>query len=145
MQYIKKIILPTAIIAAILAVTLAAIAPHRAFAIAAANCTTADGKPGTYVQIAVNGVHCFPANSNTIQTNSIYLYIVGILKVASGLAGLATLGGVIWGGLMYITARANAGQAEKARLVILNSILGLILFIFMYAILQYLVPGGIFT
>lgn len=141
-QIIKKTVKVMAIVMAILSATV--IAPHAAMA-QAANCTTADNKPGIYVQIAVNGTHCFPVNGDSFQTNPIFLYIAGLLKAASALAGIATLGGIIWGALMYITARANAAQVEKARLVIVNSILGLILFIFMFAILQYLVPGGLFS
>ncbi len=119
--------------------------PHAAMAETPSNCTTSDNKPGIYVELAVNGVHCFPVNGDSIQTNPIFLYVGGILKVASGLAGIATLGGIVWASIMYVTARANAAQVEKARLIMVNSIIGLLLFIFMYAILQYLIPGGLFS
>jgi hypothetical protein len=45
---------------------------------------------------------------------------------------------------MYITARANAAQVQKGQDMIINSVIGLFLFIFMYAILQFIIPGGVF-
>lgn len=131
--------------AVISAVSLLVFAPHAAMATTPSNCTTSDGKPGIYVELAVGGTNCFPVNSTGIQSNPIFIYVAGILKVASGLAGIATLGGIIWAAIMYITARSNAAQTEKARLIMVNSVIGLLLFIFMYAILQYLVPGGLFS
>jgi len=118
--------------------------PHVAMA-DNASCITDDNQQGVYVAIAVNGKHCFPINSTKLQDNAIFLYITAILKVVSGLAGIATLGGIVWAAVLFVTARANASQVEKARLIMVNSILGLLLFIFMYAILQYLVPGGLFS
>lgn len=109
-----------------------------------ATCTV-NGQPGVYVSIAVNGQNCIPISGNTLQTNPIFIYTVAILKVMSGLVGVATVGGFLWGGILYITARASASQVEKAKTVIINATIGLLMFIFMFAILQYLIPGGIFT
>lgn len=143
---LKKPIMFTALAAAILAVFILLAAPFAAHAAAPiANCTTSDGKPGVKTAIAVGGTNCVPINGSGIQSNPIFIYITSILKVVSGLAGLATVGGFIWGGILYITARANASQVEKAKMVMVNSVIGLLMFIFMYAILQFLVPGGIFA
>ena len=109
-----------------------------------ANCKTSDGKDGVQTALSVGGTSCVPINGSGIQGNPIFIYITGILKVVAGLAGIATVGGFAWGGILYITARANAGQVEKGKNVMINSAIGLLMFIFMYAILQFLVPGGIF-
>lgn len=108
------------------------------------DCQTNDGTAGVRVSLAVGGKTCFPLNKQGFQANPIFIYTTSILKIVAGLAGVATVGGFLWGGLLYITARANAGQVENAKMVMINSVIGLLMFIFMYAILQYLVPGGIF-
>ncbi len=108
-----------------------------------ANCTIG-GQPGVQVSVGVEGSKCIPLGA-TPDTNPIIVFMKDLLKVISGLVGLATVGGIIWGGMLYVTARANAGQVEKAKIVIINSIIGLVLFIFMFAILQFLIPGGIFS
>lgn len=131
---------------AFLAVFVLLAVPQAVHANAAiANCTTADGKPGVKTAISVGGSSCVPVGGGTLQGNAIFIYVTNILKVVSALAGIATVGGFVWGGILYITARANASQTEKAKNVMINSVIGLLLFIFMYAILQFLVPGGVFS
>jgi hypothetical protein len=142
----KRLLPLTALAAAILAVFILFIAPFAAHAAEPiSNCKTADGKDGVKTAVAVGGSTCIPINGKGIQDNPIFIYMTAILKVVSGLAGIATVGGFVWGGILYITARANASQTEKAKMVMVNSVIGLLMFIFMYAILQFLVPGGIFT
>lgn len=93
-----------------------------------------------------SGSHCVPINNTgDLNSNPIFVYLKAILRFMAAGIGLAVAGGIIFGGYMYMTARANAGQIEKAKVVIINSVVGLFLFIFMYAILQFIIPGGIFT
>lgn len=109
-------------------------------------CICPDGYQSITVAVDTNGKHCIPINNTSanLGDNPIYYYLKNILKFLSAGVGLAVVGGIVFGGYMYITARANAGQVEKAKVVIINSVIGLILFIFMFSILQFLIPGGIF-
>lgn len=87
-----------------------------------------------------------PINDRTTQLtqNPIFYYLRWFLIFLGGGVGLSVVGGITFGSYMYITARGNAAQAQKGQNTILNSVIGLLLFIFMYAILQFLIPGGIF-
>mgnify|MGYP001590616622 CR=1 FL=1 len=91
------------------------------------------------------GTKCIPKNERTtdITQNPIFFYLRNILIFLGGGIGLAVVGGIVAGAYMYITARANASQTQRGQTIIMNSIIGLLLFIFMYAILQFLIPGGI--
>jgi hypothetical protein len=114
------------------------------------NCTvpaghSGAGQPGIKTAIGVGGETCVPIGGSTFATNPILIYLFGFLRIMAGLVGVATVGGFIWGGILYTTGRANAGQIEKAKLVMINATLGLLLFIFMYAILNFLIPGGFFS
>ena len=60
-----------------------------------------------------------------------------------GVGVLGTLGIVI-SGIQYATAGDNEGQTIKAKGRILNVVIGLLLWAAMYAILQFLIPGGAF-
>jgi hypothetical protein len=115
---------------------------NAAFAVTQAECQKDPNKQ--WVTIAVNGQHCLPIG-NSLNNNIIFVVLKGILQFLAAGVGLAVAGGIIFGGYMYITARANSGQIEKAKTTIINSIIGLLLFIFMYAILQFLIPGGVFS
>jgi len=101
-----------------------------------------------YTSIAINGdSHCIdnPQNNTDLQTNPIYtVLLIGIQFLSAGV-GIAVVGGIVWGGIMYLTSRENAGQTQKAISIIINSLIALLLYIFMFAILNFLIPGGIFS
>jgi hypothetical protein len=136
-------ILTTLFVVAAAAVVVLVASPTSAAA-PLSNCKV-NGQDGVKTAIGVGGETCIPIGGSTLETNPIMLYLFGALRIFSGLVALATVGGFLWGGVLYITARANAGQVEKAKLVMINSTSGLLLFIFMYAILNFLIPGGFFS
>lgn len=74
----------------------------------------------------------------------IYKLLDLILTVMTyGVGVLGTLGIVI-SGIQYATAGDNEGQIVKAKSRIFNVVIGLLLWAAMYAILQFLIPGGAF-
>jgi hypothetical protein len=78
------------------------------------------------------------------DTNPILAYTKAIIRFLSGLIAVAVIGAIIFFGIMYMTANGDAGQTKKAVAGIRESVIGLLLFIFMFAIVQFLVPGGLF-
>lgn len=81
---------------------------------------------------------------NTTDNPIINLLLVVINFLAVGV-GLAVVGGIIWGGLIYASSNGDSGKVQQAKTIIVNAVIGLLLFIFMYAIINFLVPGGLFT
>jgi hypothetical protein len=67
-----------------------------------------------------------------------------IMRFMSILVGIAVTGGIIYGGILWSTSQGNPAQTQKATAVIFNAILGLIMYILMFAIINFLVPGGLF-
>ena len=59
-----------------------------------------------------------------------------------GLGAAATLG-VIIAGIMYMTARDNESQVAKAKTRLYEVVIGLVAWALMYAVLQWLLPGGL--
>lgn len=74
--------------------------------------------------------------------SQLFLVVVNFMAVG---VGIAVVGGIVFGGLRYATADGNASNAQQGITFIVNSVIGLLLFIFMYAIINFLVPGGLFT
>jgi hypothetical protein len=64
--------------------------------------------------------------------------------MTAGVGVLAVLG-VVWAAVLYTTADDRADQVKKAKDMIWNVVFGLIAFGLMYALLNFLIPGGIFT
>lgn len=71
-------------------------------------------------------------------------YIVIITNVLSALVGVIIVTMIIWGGIQYSTAGADASKVQAAKQKIINALVALVLFVFGFAIVQWLIPGGLF-
>lgn len=71
--------------------------------------------------------------------------VIEILKFLSIAVGLAVVGGVAAGGIVYSTAQGSPGKTQAGIKIITNSILALVLYLLMYAMLQFLIPGGVLS
>ena len=81
-----------------------------------------------------------PAGSNNIIIIVLTLFnwlSVGVL--------IAVIIGLIIGGIMYSTAQGNAEQAKKGTKQMTSALLALGLYFIMWALLNFLVPGGVFN
>ncbi len=89
--------------------------------------------------------NCEPPNGDPLDSENCRIIgiIVDAINILSGLAGLAIVASLVIAGYQYMTARDNAGQIQKAKTRIIWALSALALFIFMYAILNFLVPGGV--
>lgn len=90
---------------------------------------------------------CSKANSPSelsAENCGIIKYIIVITNVLAALVGVVVLFSVVMGGIQYSTAGANPKIVAMARKRIINALLALAVFVFMYAFLQWLVPGGLF-
>ncbi len=58
---------------------------------------------------------------------------------------IAVIGGIIYGAIMYTTSGGNSEQSKKAMGIIYNAFIALALYFAMWALLNWLVPGGIFN
>lgn len=95
--------------------------------------------PDPNTKKSANGkTYCIARNNGAsdIKNNPIYVWLKGILRFLAVGVGLAVTGGIIWGGLKYMTARGNASQTQEGIYVITNAVVGLLLFIFMMAIVN---------
>lgn len=73
---------------------------------------------------------------------AITLIIVGWI---TGLVSLAVVGAIVYGGFLYLSAQDNSSQTQKGIEVIVNAVIGLLLLISFYAIINFVVPGGLFN
>lgn len=99
-------------------------------------------KVGIKTSIGIVGDRCVPAGTD-FRTNPIVVLLTTILAFMAGGVGLVVVAGITAGGFLYMTARGNSSQTQKAVTTIINSCIGLLLFIFMFAILNFLIPGGV--
>ncbi len=85
-------------------------------------------------------------NDATLSTTNcgIVRYLQIFINALSGLVGIVIVIMMIIGGIEYSAAGNDPQRVSAARSKISNALLALLVFIFMYAFLQWVVPGGIF-
>jgi len=90
-------------------------------------------------------IKCDADNSGGIETNGVWALLLMAINILTAGVGIAAVGGIIYGSIMYTTAGDNEGQVKQAKEIIRNVIIGIIAYVAMYALLQFIVPGGIFS
>ncbi|OGE82383.1 MAG: hypothetical protein A3B10_02810 [Candidatus Doudnabacteria bacterium RIFCSPLOWO2_01_FULL_44_21] len=101
------------------------------------------------VPVIVLAQQIIPINQTTLPGNqsstftTVFNYYI---KVFLGVVGVLAVAFLIYGGFRYITSAGNEEQAESAKKIIQNSIIGLIIIILSYVIVivigNALLPGG---
>ncbi|MBW4061187.1 hypothetical protein HJC99_01275 [Candidatus Saccharibacteria bacterium] len=87
-----------------------------------------------------NGQVCPTANQSVLV-----VYVIQILQlVALSIGGIIVLMIVI-AGIQYIISAGDPGAIKSAKNRITNAITALVVYLFMYAALNFLIPGGIFN
>lgn len=79
----------------------------------------------------------------TQENCSIIQYLVIGINFLSAVAGMAIVASIMIAGYQYMTARDNPGTIQKSKIRIVWALIALFIFIFMYTILNFLVPGGV--
>ena len=73
---------------------------------------------------------------------AILLQVINILTAG---VGVAAVGGIVYGSILYTTAAGSAEQTKKAITIIKDVVLGLLAYMLMFAILNFIIPGGFLT
>lgn len=79
------------------------------------------------------------------RQNPIVSLLLTILSWVTGLVSMAAIGGIIYGGILYAGAQDNSGQTQKGIMYVVNSTIALLLWFAAFALINYIVPGGLFT
>jgi hypothetical protein len=77
------------------------------------------------------------------QSNIITLINKGINFLTAGVGIIITLA-LIFGGIRYATAGPDPAGVQAAKNIIFKAVIAFIAYIFLFAFLQWLVPGGFF-
>jgi hypothetical protein len=83
--------------------------------------------------------------SNCLQTNPIVKDLNMIINFLSAGVGVIVIAVIILGGIQYSMAGDSPEATAKAKQRIMNGLIALLAFIFIFAFLQWLIPGGIFN
>lgn len=83
-------------------------------------------------------------NADVEETGLWGILILAINILTAGV-GVLAVAGFVYGGILYTTSGGSPEQVKKARTVFTNVIIGVIAFGGMYALLNFIIPGGVFN
>lgn len=90
-------------------------------------------------------IRCTADNKGGIETNGVWYLLLMTINILTAGIGIAAVGGIIYGSILYTSAGDSESQIKKAKEIIQNVIIGLIAYVAMYALLQFIIPGGVFS
>ena len=70
-------------------------------------------------------------------------YINPFIYLLSGLVGIVAVISIIFAGIQYASSADDPGMVSKAKQRIFNTVIGLVAYLFLFAFLEYIIPGGI--
>lgn len=92
--------------------------------------------------VSTSLIDCSSGKTGVEAFAEIVLVVVNFLSIG---VGTIIVGAIVVGGMRYASANGNASQAQQGITIIVNAVIALLLFAFTYALVNYLVPGGVFT
>lgn len=87
--------------------------------------------------VPIDGENCIKKN------RAVFAYMAGIIRFLSVGVGLVVTLMIVIAGVEYVIAGGNPQLVQDAKHKLKNAVVSLLVFIFMAALLNYLVPGGI--
>lgn len=66
------------------------------------------------------------------------------INILTASVGIAAVGGLVFGSILYTTAAGDPAKTKKGITAITNVVIGLIAFASMWAVLNFMIPGGVF-
>ena len=139
-QIIKNVSILVAVAVATLIVgaQAATAMPSPARNFAAASCTSGQ----------INGTFddnvCCPAGSQGNGTACFFAkYVNPVIALLSAVVGIVVVISLIVAGIQYSSAQGDPGKIQAAKQRITNSLIALFAFFFLFAALNWLVPGGL--
>lgn len=84
-------------------------------------------------------------DSKNIEDNGVWQLLLMVINILTAGVGVVAVGGIVYGAILYASAEAKSDQVRQAKTIISNVAIGLVLFALMWAMLNFLVPGGVFS
>ena len=101
-------------------------------------------------KVALAAGSCGGAETSVIScegegSTAIINIIKQVIKILTAGIGIAAFGAVVYGAFLYTTSEGSPDKVKKAREVWTNTVIGLLMFAFMVAITNFIIPGGVFN
>ena len=80
----------------------------------------------------------------TSKNSATFMLLEWVLGILTAGIGIVAIGAFVYAGIMYSSASGNAEQVKKAKDIMLQTVIGLVVFAAIGIVLVWLIPGGVF-
>lgn len=96
---------------------------------------------------------CVDAQGNTsvadssigLKKSGIWVLLMMAINILTAGVGVTAVGGILYASVIYVTAGGSADKTKKAITMITDIAVGLVLYALIYALMNYIIPGGFFS
>lgn len=88
---------------------------------------------------------CSRAENGTLEGSGTWALLLFVIQILTAGVGLVAVAMIAYASFLYTTARSDENQTKQAKEMIRNVVVGLLVYVFMWAGAQWLIPGGIFA
>lgn len=122
-----------------------AISVVTAAALFPVNDTSAVGNNGCGVDTAIISCGNVDTDKEGVENTGLWSLLLTTINILTAGVGVLALGGIVYGAILYTSAGGSPEQVKKARTIFTNVVIGVVAFAGMYALLNFIVPGGVFN
>jgi len=90
-------------------------------------------------------ISCDSTSGSGVENTGLWSLLLNIINILSAGVGLAAVGGVVYGAVLYSASGGSSDGTKKAKEMFVNIGIGIVAYILMYSLLNYLIPGGLFN
>lgn len=88
---------------------------------------------------------CGSADDGNLETSGTWKLLIFIIDIMTAGVGLVAVVMIAYAAFRYTTAQSDEGVTKEAKEIIRNVAIGIAVYAMMWAMIQWLVPGGVFS
>jgi hypothetical protein len=80
-----------------------------------------------------------------VEQTGLWSILMLVIQILTAGVGVIALAGIVYGSVLYTSAGGSQEQVKKAMTIFTNVVIGVIAYAGMWALLNFLIPGGVFN
>lgn len=109
--------------------------------------TTSDTYADTCGGVETSIIHCDQTGgkSGGVENTGAWGILLVAINILTAGVGIAAVGGIVYGAILYTSAGGSPEQVKKAMGIITNVVIGVVAYALMFSGLNFIIPGGLFN
>jgi hypothetical protein len=103
------------------------------------------GNNGCEADTAIIKCDNVTVGSDGVENTGVWSILLQAINILTAGVGIAAVGGIVYGAILYTSAGGSQEQVKKAMGIITNVVIGVVAYAVMFSGLNFLIPGGLFT